>query len=40
VQEGTAFVTEQERAVSAYRAGFAVQLDDDGPPRLINLLEA
>jgi hypothetical protein len=26
-------------AASPYRAGFAVELDDDGPPRLVNLLD-
>lgn len=40
VQEGAAFMPPQEQAVSAYRAGFAIELDDDGPPRLVNLLDA
>lgn len=40
VQEGAAFMTPEEQAVSPYRAGFAIELDDDGPPRLVNLLDA
>jgi predicted phosphodiesterase len=40
VQEGAAFMTPGEQAVSPYRAGFAIELDGDGPPRLVNLLDA
>ncbi len=40
VQEGAAFVTPEEQAVSPYRAGFVIELDDGGPPRLVNLLDA
>jgi UDP-2,3-diacylglucosamine pyrophosphatase LpxH len=40
VQEGAAFVKDAERPVSAYRAGFAIELDDEGPPRLVNLLDS
>ena len=29
----------EEPADNPYRPGFAVELDDDGPPRLVNLLE-
>jgi predicted phosphodiesterase len=39
VQESAAFVSDEQRAVSGYRAGFAIELDDDGPPRLVNLLD-
>jgi predicted phosphodiesterase len=39
VQEGAAFMTADEQAVSAYRAGFAIELDGEGPPRLVNLLD-
>ena len=39
VNESGAFMDPAEAAVSAYRAGFAVELDDSGPPRLVNLLE-
>ena len=39
VREGAAFVTPEQQAGSPYRAGFAIELDDDGPPRLVNLLD-
>lgn len=38
VHESTAFMSE-EPADNPYRPGFAVELDDDGPPRLVNLLD-
>jgi Calcineurin-like phosphoesterase len=38
VNESAAFISE-EPATNPYRRGFAVELDDDGPPRLVNLLE-
>jgi predicted phosphodiesterase len=40
VQEGAAFMTPEQEAVSPYRAGFAIELDDHGPPRLVNLLDS
>ena len=40
VHESTAFLKPGDEQTSAYRPGFAVELDDDGPPRLVNLLEA
>ena len=40
VHEGAAFIRPEQRPVSAYRAGFAIELEDHGPPRLINLLDA
>jgi hypothetical protein len=39
VRESAAFVTPGKEASSVYRPGFAIELDDDGPPRLINLLD-
>ena len=39
VHESGAFMSE-EPADNPYRPGFAVELDDDGPPRLVNLLDA
>ncbi len=39
VREGAAFMGSQEQSVSPYRAGFAIELEDDGPPRLVNLLD-
>jgi len=39
VKESAAFVTPGTEASSVYRPGFAIELDDDGPPRLINLLD-
>ncbi len=38
VHESGAFMSE-EPADNPYRPGFAVELDDDGPPRLVNLLD-
>jgi hypothetical protein len=38
VHESTAFMSE-EPLDNPYRPGFAVELDDDGPPRLVNLLD-
>ena len=38
VHESAAFMSE-EPADNPYRPGFAVELDDDGPPRLVNLLD-
>jgi hypothetical protein len=38
VNESTAFMSE-EPGDNPYRPGFAVELDDDGPPRLVNLLD-
>jgi predicted phosphodiesterase len=40
VQEGAAFMSADEQTESPYRAGFAIELDGDGPPRLVNLLDA
>ncbi len=40
VQEGAAFMDPQRAATSPYRAGFAVVLEEHGPPRLLNLLDA
>ena len=37
VHESTAFMSE-EPLDNPYRPGFAVELDDEGPPRLVNLL--
>ncbi len=39
VNESAAFMSE-EPADNPYRRGFAVELDEDGPPRLVNLLDA
>jgi predicted phosphodiesterase len=39
VHESADFMSE-EPAHNPYRPGFAVELDDDGPPRLVNLLDA
>ncbi len=39
VNETVDFLVE-EPAANPYRRGFAVELDDDGPPRLVNLLES
>ncbi len=39
VREGAAFMGSQEQSVSPYRPGFAIELGDDGPPRLVNLLD-
>ncbi len=39
VNETVDFLAE-EPAANPYRRGFAVELDDDGPPRLVNLLES
>ncbi|MDE3133096.1 MAG: metallophosphoesterase family protein [Acidobacteriota bacterium] len=38
VHESTAFMSEEPRD-NPYRPGFAIELDDDGPPRLVNLLD-
>jgi hypothetical protein len=38
VNESVAFMSE-EPADNPYRCGFAVELDEDGPPRLVNLLD-
>jgi Calcineurin-like phosphoesterase len=38
VNESAAFLSE-EPAANPYRCGFAVELDESGPPRLVNLLE-
>jgi hypothetical protein len=38
VNESAAFMSE-EPADNPYRCGFAVELDDDGPPRLVNVLD-
>ena len=38
VHESAAFMSE-EPSDNPYRPGFAVELDDDGPPRLVNLLD-
>jgi hypothetical protein len=38
VNESTTFMSE-EPVDNPYRPGFAVELDDDGPPRLVNLLD-
>jgi hypothetical protein len=38
VNESTAFMSEEPSA-NPYRRGFAVELDDTGPPRLVNVLE-
>jgi hypothetical protein len=38
VHESTTFMSE-EPLDNPYRPGFAVELDDDGPPRLVNLLD-
>ncbi len=38
VNESAAFISE-EPATDPYRRGFAVELDESGPPRLVNLLE-
>lgn len=38
VNESAAFMSE-EPGDNPYRPGFAVELDDDGPPRLVNLLD-
>lgn len=39
VREGGAFLDRAAAATSPYRAGFAVELYDEGPPRLVNLLD-
>ncbi len=39
VREGGAFLDPAVAATSPYRAGFAVEVDKWGPPRLVNLLE-
>jgi len=39
VHEGQAFMRAEEQSTSPYRPGFAVELDDEGPPRLVNLLD-
>ena len=38
VHESTTFMSEEPRE-NPYRPGFAVELDDHGPPRLVNLLD-
>jgi hypothetical protein len=38
VNESVAF-TSEEPGDNPYRPGFAIELDDDGPPRLVNLLD-
>ena len=38
VNESSAFLSE-EPAANPYRRGFAIELDESGPPRLVNLLE-
>lgn len=38
VRESSAFMSE-EPLDNPYRPGFAIELDDDGPPRLVNLLD-
>ncbi len=39
VREGVAFMGVADPATSPYRPGFAVTLEDSGPPRLVNLLD-
>jgi Calcineurin-like phosphoesterase superfamily domain len=39
VNESAAFVAPGTEASSVYRPGFAIELDDEGPPRLSNLLD-
>jgi hypothetical protein len=39
VNESVAFMSE-EPADNPYRCGFAVELDAEGPPRLVNLLDS
>jgi len=40
VEESAALMSPTEAPSSGYRAGFAIELEDQGPPRLVNLLES